>query len=622
MVCGQAESDAGHAGHRTSCYHARLSFPAMTDDGYSPTVPDTQGPTHGSQNPGAARAPDSRYELRTLLGKGGMGEVWLAHDARIDRDIAIKLMRGGAGSDDAVARFLREARVQGRLEHPSVVPVHDLGTDVEAPYFAMKRLTGTTLADVLRANDQVTWPRRTLLARFVDVCLAVEFAHQRGVVHRDLNPANIMLGDFGEAYVLDWGLARMSGDAAEPVLRESDRRGDSGAGHTEAGAMLGTPGYMSPEQMRGDAIDQRTDIYALGCILYEILTGAPAIAYHNALELTLAAAHHRPSERAADVPPELDEACVNATAAELAARLSSARSLGDAVQGFLDGDRDLERRRTLAVSHVERAKRAFERGDEAGRAEAMREAGSAIALDPESRDAQALLARLLLDPPKTMPAEAARKIADERQSAARTVMRGAAFAYMGFLLPIPIIYMLGVSTIWPLLVAGAEVIGLIVFCLVASQRNWPVTRLVAWTMIAMHCAMLASLAILIGPLLIVPTLLFGSSTIMVTIQTVRMPATILVLHLAAVAVPLGLEWAGILPDSYSLSGGALVLRPWSVDMGPTTMMFTLLATIILQLVANLYVLDAQRRLQDRAQEQLHVQAWQLAQLVPSSGSPR
>jgi hypothetical protein len=252
----------------------------------------------------------------------------------------------------------------------------------------------------------------------------------------------------------------------------------------------------------------------------------------------------------------------------------------------------------------------------------MREAGSAIALDPESRDAQALLARLLLDPPKKMPAEAARKIDDERQSAARTVLRGAAFAYMGFLLPIPIIYLLGVSTIWPLLVVGGELLGLIAFCLVGAHRNWPVKRLVAWTMIAMHCVMLASLAILIGPLLIVPTLLFGSSTIMVTIQTVRMPATILSLHLAAVVIPLGLEWAGIVPASYSLGSGALVLRPWSVHMGSTTLMFMLLATIVLQLVANLYVLDAQRRLQDRAQEQLHVQAWQLAQLVPSSGSPR
>jgi eukaryotic-like serine/threonine-protein kinase len=444
-------------------------------------------------------------------------------------------------------------------------------------------------------------------------------------VHRDLKPANIMLGDFGEAYVLDWGLARMTGDAVEPVLRESDQygaSGDSGAGHTEAGAMLGTPGYMSPEQMRGDAVDQRTDVYALGCILFEILTGTPAIAHDKAFEQTLAAAHHRPSQRTAEVPPELDEACVRATAADLATRASSARALGDAVQSFLDGDRDLERRRSLAGEHVKHAQAAFGRGDEAGRAEAMREAGSAIALDAENRDAQTLLARLLLEAPSQIPAEAARKIEDERQSAARTVLRGATLAYIGFLVPIPIMYWLGVSTVWPLFVAGGEVIGLIAFCLVAARRNWPIKGMVAWAMVGAHCALLATLAILLGPLLIVPTLLFGSSTIMVTIQAVRMTGVILVFHLLAIAVPLGLEWAGILPDTYFLTGNALVLRPWSIDMRPSTIIFTLLATILIQLVANLFVLDAQRRLQDRAQEQLHVQAWQLAQLVPSSGSPR
>src|SRR5262249_46603845 len=146
----------------------------MTDDGNAPTIPDTLAPTHGPSSPGGApTAPDTRYALRTLLGKGGMGEVWLAHDLRIDREIAIKLMRGRGTDSEAVARFLREARVQGRLEHPCVVPVHDLGGDEGSPFFAMKRLTGTTLADVINARDEHKWPRRTLLARFVDVCLAI-----------------------------------------------------------------------------------------------------------------------------------------------------------------------------------------------------------------------------------------------------------------------------------------------------------------------------------------------------------------------------------------------------------------------------------------------------------------
>jgi len=160
-------------------HHATIVM--MPDDGNAPTIPNTQAPTHGPSSPGMPKPPDARYALRALLGKGGMGEVWLAHDTRIDRDIAVKLLRGNS-DPEAVARFLREARVQGRLEHPSSVPVHDLGGDDSAPFFAMKRLTGTTLAEVMAAHDQVKWPRRVLLARFVEVCLAIEFAHKRGVI--------------------------------------------------------------------------------------------------------------------------------------------------------------------------------------------------------------------------------------------------------------------------------------------------------------------------------------------------------------------------------------------------------------------------------------------------------
>src|SRR5262245_27499523 len=205
-------------GCRTSAYRA-----GMSNDGNAPTVPDTQAPTHGPSTPGMPKPPDSRYALRALIGRGGMGEVWLAHDLRIDRDIAVKLMPGDATNNpDAVSRFLREARVQGRLEHPAVVPVHALGGADTAPFFASKRLIGTTLADVINQPDHDKWPRRTLLARFIDVCLAVEFAHQRGVIHRDLKPANIMLGDFGETYVLDWGLARIGDTVDSGVIRASD----------------------------------------------------------------------------------------------------------------------------------------------------------------------------------------------------------------------------------------------------------------------------------------------------------------------------------------------------------------------------------------------------------------
>jgi eukaryotic-like serine/threonine-protein kinase len=592
----------------------------MTDEAKAPTVLDTGIPVDRAATPGAPTAPDARYALVALLGKGGMGEVWLAHDQRIDREIAIKMMRSPMPSDDAIARFLREARVQGRLEHPSIVPVHDLGTADSPPFFAMKRLTGTTLASVVAEQDSDRWPRRTLLARFVDVCLAVEFAHQRGVVHRDLKPANIMLGDFGEAYVLDWGLARIAGDADPAVLGASNSHGDSGSGETEAGTMLGTLGYMSPEQARGEPVDARTDVFALGCILYEILTGAPAIDRAHVLEQTLTLGELRPSSRQPNVPPELDQLCVDATAADREHRLASARMLADRVQSFLNGDRDQELRRSLAAAHVKRAQALFDRKDEPARAAAMREAGSAIALDPANVEAQGLLARVLLEPPETMPPEVARKLDDERQDTARNIMRNTALAYTCFLLALPVMYVLGVSRAWPLVVVSCQTLALLALCLIGWLRKWRVGGHLAVAFLVLHCALLASIAMIVGPLLIVPILLFGSSTIMITVPTVRLRWAIMIGHLLAIAVPLALEWIGLVPHSYSYASGALVLTPRMIEIAPAALLYIVLGTIVLQLFANLHVLDAQREIQARSQEKLHMQAWRLGQLVSSSGS--
>src|SRR5262249_4660553 len=151
-------------------------------------------------------------------GAGGMGEVVAARDEMIGRDIAIKRMLDSDPTDEQVARFLREARIQGTLNHPAIPPVHELARDREGrPYFAMKRVTGATLAAVLvglRTNNldiMKRFGRERLLRAFAEVCLAIEFAHTRGVIHRDLKPANIMLGEFGEVFVLDWGVAKVQG---------------------------------------------------------------------------------------------------------------------------------------------------------------------------------------------------------------------------------------------------------------------------------------------------------------------------------------------------------------------------------------------------------------------------
>ena len=164
----------------------------------------------------ADRAIGRRYRIGARLGRGGMGEVLEAHDEQIGRDVAIKRMLAEAPSSSQIDRFLREAKIQGQLEHPAIVPVHELGRDLEGrPYFAMKKLAGTTLSAILHRG---TTPRNRLLRAFTDVCLAVELAHTRGIVHRDLKPSNFMLGDFGETYVLDWGVAKVVGEDTDLEL--------------------------------------------------------------------------------------------------------------------------------------------------------------------------------------------------------------------------------------------------------------------------------------------------------------------------------------------------------------------------------------------------------------------
>src|SRR5262245_16379008 len=205
---------------------------SLEDD---PVTPDLET----EETPADERAPaerptrrltGDRYRTAHRIGVGGMGEVVEAYDEQIGRDVAIKRMRAASPSDAAIKRFLREAKIQGQLEHPSIVPVHELGRDVDGrPYFAMKRLQGTTLAKILAGAAP---PRRRVLRASADVGPAMERATQRGVIHRDLKPENVMLGDFGETYVLDWGVATPIGDD------ELDTR--------VPGTPVGTRGYMSP----------------------------------------------------------------------------------------------------------------------------------------------------------------------------------------------------------------------------------------------------------------------------------------------------------------------------------------------------------------------------------------
>jgi len=597
----------------------------MTDDPLTPTVGNTL-PVSPSDDR-TPQTPDPRYALRNLLGRGGMGEVWLARDLRIDREVAIKMMRGDKSDTTAVARFLREARVQGRLEHPAIAPVHDLGGEHTGPYFVMKRVSGTTLADVFTAltnGDETArekWTRPALLTRIVDVCLAIELAHQRGVIHRDLKPANIMLGDFGETYVLDWGLARIADDADDldvgPIQTFDLRSGSDSGSQTVAGQMLGTPGYMAPEQMRGESVDSRTDIYAIGCMLFEILVGEPAVARDKAIESTLAASVHRPRVRRpdGDIAPELDDLVARATEANPKERVQSAREIADAIQSYLDGDRDLARRRELAGEHAKRAADALAKLDIPSRATAMREAGRALVLDPGNTDAQAVLAKLLLEPPEQIPPEARARIESERLYAGQKMLRIGTFIFFAFALLVPIIWWIGARQAWPLLVIDVLCVGLGALCFWASSKPRPIGNALLSIYLVSFTALLALSGIVLGPLLLMPIVIIGSVGNAITMRSVYAPRRIVLSSSFGFLIPLGLELAGILPPTFHATATGLTLEPWAIHLSSDAMLVAIIATFVIQMIASTSMLHTARKHMDRAQELIHLQSWHLRQIV-------
>ncbi len=222
-----------------------------------------------------------RYASVGSLGRGGMGEVALVEDRDIGRQVAVKRLLGEASGPSDVARFVDEVRTVGRLEHPNIVPIHDVGVDEQGRlFFVMKYVDGETLESViarLRAGDDAT--RRTYdatrcLEIFAGVLRALSFAHERGIVHRDVKPANVMVGRFGEVVLMDWGVARPIGGAREGNASTAPAP-EGRASTTSVGALVGTPLYMSPEQASGqnDALDARSDLYAACVVLHELLDG-------------------------------------------------------------------------------------------------------------------------------------------------------------------------------------------------------------------------------------------------------------------------------------------------------------------------------------------------------------
>jgi PAS domain S-box-containing protein len=302
--------------------------------------------------------PHERYARLRLHATGGIGRVWLAHDGNLSRDVALKELRPERAEQAALwTRFLQEAQITGQLEHPGVVPVYELARrrDDRQPFYTMRFVKGRTLSEAARTYhdkrlacqaDALDLP--ALLNAFVTVCNTVAYAHSRGVIHRDLKGQNVILGDFGEVVVLDWGLAKRLADSRD------DRRPDAApapespdaadSGQTIQGQALGTPAYMAPEQAAGrlDLIDRRTDVYGLGAVLYEILTGQPPFAgpdMGTVLRKVQEEEPPPPRQFWPEVPPALEALCLRALAKRPADRPAAAADLAQAVQGWQEFER-------------------------------------------------------------------------------------------------------------------------------------------------------------------------------------------------------------------------------------------------------------------------------------------
>jgi WD40 repeat protein/serine/threonine protein kinase len=354
-------------------------------------------PGSASDPPGSEPESEGRYELLRLHACGGIGRVWQARDDDLGREVALKELLPERAADPAMAaRFLREARITGRLQHPGIVPVYEMspGSDGEPPFYTMRLIRGQTLTEATRAYhrrqaaghrvhvDRLGLIR--LLNAFVSVCQTVAYAHTQGIVHRDLKGQNVVLGDFGEVAVLDWGFAKLLASEArsqrsevreqksevrDPAVIPDACKADATdvpTGYTQAGQFPGTPAYMAPEQAEGrlDLIDARTDVFGLGAILYEILTGQPPFVGTDTTDVLRKARDSElipPRSLAEDAPAALAAVCTKAMARHPADRYPSAADVAREVQHWL-ADEPIEAYREPFLDRCLRQARRYRAG--------------------------------------------------------------------------------------------------------------------------------------------------------------------------------------------------------------------------------------------------------------------
>ena len=582
---------------------------------------------------GASRGEDeARYSEGTLIGEGGMGKVLLVRDRYVGRQIALKQLKNDQRSNGrALARFDREARLQGQLEHPAIVPVYDIGRGSDgSPFFTMKHVKGESLAELLddlAAGKPPRFSQRKLLSAFSQLCVAVHYAHERGVVHRDIKPANIMLGAYGEVYLLDWGVAKVGGDAAEPLAAEPSMESSSSL-HTGSGTVVGTVSTMAPEQALGRPVDARADVYALGAVLFQILTGEP---FHPKGELPeviariLAGIEARASVRTpeVEVAPELEAICVAATRLHPADRLTSAAALHEAIEAYLDGDRDQELRRAAAKKHSDAARDAADRvlgrgnvvstsSGEAMHALALGEVGKALAFDPDNKDALGTLVALLTSPPKVVPREVE---VEERAMTRRRVRMGgiaAAIVYGYISLNAFTTWQLGVHDIASFTTAhvlwGCAFLG----GLVTIWKSSYVPLFITFLFGISACVFVTSIY---SPYLMVPPLLTMHAVLFALVQSWRLRIVMIVLaSVGWTASVFGEHWR-LLPTTVQFTNGDMLIHSPVISLPETLTTFYLWLSVLAMVIAPAVVIGSLRTAWMRSEQAMRMQLWQLRRLV-------
>jgi eukaryotic-like serine/threonine-protein kinase len=509
---------------------------------------------------------DRRFIPTEELGRGGMGVVFRCHDAELGREVAVKFSQDSGPEEKA--RLLWEAHMQARLQHPSIVPVYDVERAADgSELIVMREVAGRTLRAILRERGAT---RHALLTAFSRVCRAIDYCHSKGVLHRDLKPENIMLGEYGEVYVMDWGLA---------VERDAKVQRSGG-----------TLGYMAPEQTAGRSTEL-SDVYSLGVILRELLVDA---------------------ELRDDGPPELVALAARASAEDPAARPSSARALAEAVDRFLDGERDLAQRRKLADEAARDARAAVVRGE---RRASLREAGRALALDPDHDDARRVLRDLLTTPPAKLPTEVETTLREHRANGIRASAAAGALGFATTLLLIPLELAMGVRDV-PWYVARVVLAVAALLACIGLARWWRPTIVTVTVAFGLSMLMMATTALVLGPGMMVPCTAVLVSALLGTLGGRRWVISTSSIAALLLVGPVLLELAGVLPPSSTFAGGDLVLHPRLLDLPPAlTTVYRLLKDVLIVVVMGL-MMSRYRDTLARAEEMITVQAWQLEQLVP------